>query len=395
MYTRAYQFTLVCSLDKDVIYVNRNTLMSSEKLTVNPDITIFQNNNESMMYFSSTKKYFRMGQSAIQLIEVLQKESYTIDQLIIKFCNVKNLNNNDMQEHLKSFIDQMITKGIIIYKEGNNSHLNNVITNENNLRLGKKKRPLLKAGTTKGNRLFSWISPKSEEVKLSSFIILGIFAIGCLSLIISVLINYIDLYNNVPSLRYPVLLYVIPWLLLHMALHESSHAFACKRHGGELREIGVGLLYYILPVAYVDLTDTYRLPNRSRALIALAGPLFDIFALSITSLIIVTQSGDIQTIAYSLLGFQLFVLAINCNLFFPSDLYRSIESFVKDMNLRKHSFEYMRSVLLNKERPIYLKKLTPKKEVLYIGYAIIASLYITSFILSIILFYSSFITNMF
>ncbi|WP_377887561.1 site-2 protease family protein [Alkalihalobacillus sp. R86527] len=375
--------------------MNSNSPVYSEKLAVNPDITVFQNNNESMMYFTSTKKYFRMGQSAIQLIEELQKESSSIDQLITKFCRAKDLNINDVYEQLKDFIDQMISKGIIIYQEGSNAHLNDLIKNETNLRQGKKKRPLLKAGTTKGNRLFSWIPSTSNEVNLISFILIGVLAIGGLSFIISVLINYIEVYNNIPALKYPIFIYVIPWLILHMAFHESSHAIACKRYGGELREMGVGLLYYVLPVAYVDLTDTYRLPNRSRALIALAGPLFDIMALSISSIIIVTQSGDIQTIAYSLVGFQLFILAINCNLFFPSDLYRAIESFVKDMNLRKHSFEYMRSVLLNKERPVYLRKLTSKKEVLYIGYAIVSTLYITSFILSILLFYSSFITNMF
>ena len=61
-------------------------------------------------------------------------------------------------------------------------------------------------------------------------------------------------------------------LVISLALHELGHAVACRRVGGRVGKIGVGLLYYFLPIAYADVSGTYLVPDRwRRMLVGAAG----------------------------------------------------------------------------------------------------------------------------
>ncbi len=62
----------------------------------------------------------------------------------------------------------------------------------------------------------------------------------------------------------------LAWLFLKI-IHESAHALVCKRHGGEVREVGVALILFA-PVAFVDVTSCWRFASRwPRIHTALAG----------------------------------------------------------------------------------------------------------------------------
>jgi putative peptide zinc metalloprotease protein len=74
-------------------------------------------------------------------------------------------------------------------------------------------------------------------------------------------------------------------LAAHTVAHELAHALTASYFGVKVREFGVGLLYYMIPVAYTDRTDSYRLTSvHSRAAIALAGPAFDLCAAGLSAL---------------------------------------------------------------------------------------------------------------
>src|SRR5205823_5618157 len=61
-------------------------------------------------------------------------------------------------------------------------------------------------------------------------------------------------------------------LAVSLALHELGHSVACRRVGGRVGKIGVGLLYYFLPIAYADVSGTYLVPDRwRRMLVGAAG----------------------------------------------------------------------------------------------------------------------------
>ena len=68
-----------------------------------------------------------------------------------------------------------------------------------------------------------------------------------------------------------------PVVLLAVAAHELGHAVVCRALGVPVREAGVMLWGWFLPLVYVDCTDMYRLPaRRLRVMVALAGPYVDL-----------------------------------------------------------------------------------------------------------------------
>src|SRR5215831_17722103 len=50
------------------------------------------------------------------------------------------------------------------------------------------------------------------------------------------------------------------------ALHEFAHGLACKHFGGDVREMGVLLIYYVLPGFYCNVTDIYRIGRKHQRL---------------------------------------------------------------------------------------------------------------------------------
>lgn len=62
----------------------------------------------------------------------------------------------------------------------------------------------------------------------------------------------------------------VVWFVLKL-IHEAAHAISCRKFGGRVGEIGVAWMI-VAPVAYVDLTDAYRIPSRiHRMVTSLAG----------------------------------------------------------------------------------------------------------------------------
>lgn len=62
----------------------------------------------------------------------------------------------------------------------------------------------------------------------------------------------------------------VVWLALKIA-HETGHAVCCRRFGGRVGQIGIAWMV-VAPVAYVDLTDAYRIRCRyARMMTSLAG----------------------------------------------------------------------------------------------------------------------------
>jgi putative peptide zinc metalloprotease protein len=52
----------------------------------------------------------------------------------------------------------------------------------------------------------------------------------------------------------------LAWLVLKV-LHEFAHGLVCKRYGGDVPQAGVALIFFA-PVAFVDVTSSWRFPSR-------------------------------------------------------------------------------------------------------------------------------------
>ncbi len=78
---------------------------------------------------------------------------------------------------------------------------------------------------------------------------------------------------------------LIPAALLLKAWHEMWHGLFCRRHGGEVPEIGVAFLLLVTPLGYVNASSSLRFPSRwSRIQVAAAGIYGEAFLAALAAL---------------------------------------------------------------------------------------------------------------
>src|SRR5678815_2404447 len=73
-------------------------------------------------------------------------------------------------------------------------------------------------------------------------------------------------------------------------IHECGHAFACRRFGGEVHEMGIMFLVFI-PTPYVDASTAWAFPSRwARMAVGAGGMIFELFVAALASFIWVNTS---------------------------------------------------------------------------------------------------------
>jgi putative peptide zinc metalloprotease protein len=136
--------------------------------------------------------------------------------------------------------------------------------------------------------------------------------------------------------------FIIGGLLLHAIIHELSHALVGSYYGVKIREFGIALLYYFLPVAYTDRTDAYRLRDfNSRAAIAMAGPMFDLYGAGISAAASCLTSGTAAVNFRLLMWMQVITFISNLNPLMPGDGYHVLEAWFGALNFRRRAFSLL------------------------------------------------------
>lgn len=96
----------------------------------------------------------------------------------------------------------------------------------------------------------------------------------------------------------------LAWLLypLMKGLHEGAHALAVRRWGGEVHEIGIGLLF-LVPAPYVDASAATAFPQRrQRALVGAAGIMVELALAALgLGVWLFTQPGWVHNAAFMLM----------------------------------------------------------------------------------------------
>lgn len=164
--------------------------------------------------------------------------------------------------------------------------------------------------------------------------------------------------------------------LTQTAIHELSHAVACRYYGIPVREIGVGLLFYFIPAAYVDRTDAYRLPSRrARVLIALAGVCVDILWLGGYAILAEHVGGQLQQVCILLLWLQVAALVGNLNPLLPTDGYDALEAGLGAVNLRARAFTSLRCLVLRQPLPSWLATRSRPQRARYLLFGLVCLSY--------------------
>ncbi|MEU5418775.1 PqqD family peptide modification chaperone [Streptomyces sp. NPDC020799] len=158
-------------------------------------------------------------------------------------------------------------------------------------------------------------------------------------------------------------------LAAQIAVHELGHALVCQYLRVPVREAGITLMLYVMPVAYVDRTDAYRVRSRApRVLIALAGPLSDAIWAGVTAVVLLSTHGAVADVAGALLYSQLFLMMINLNPLLPSDGYQALESAMGSVNLRGRSFAYLTHLVTRVPLPSHLLTASRAKRAGYLTF---------------------------
>ncbi len=175
----------------------------------------------------------------------------------------------------------------------------------------------------------------------------------------------------------------LPWLVTVLALlvqatvHEMGHAAVCQALGVPVREAGVKLFCFLIPLTYVDRTDAYRVRSRfGRSAVALVGPLIDLIAAGVCALLILHDPIRFESLRW-LFGMQLFVVLNNLNPLLPvTDGHHALEAALGEINLRDRAFRYLGHVILRMPLPAAHRAVSATRRRMYLAYGLVSATFV-------------------
>jgi len=201
-----------------------------------------------------------------------------------------------------------------------------------------------------------------------------------------------DVSDQVLSLENLFLIALIYPLL--KAIHELGHAYAVKRWGGEVHEMGIMLLVFI-PIPYVDATAATAFGNKyQRMLVGAAGIMTELTLAALAMLVWVNaEPGVIRTIAYNVMMIAgVSTVLFNGNPLLRYDAYYVFSDWLEFPNLGSRANQYIGYLV---KRYLYgIKDLPPQVEnrtesFWLAGYAIASFIYRLTIMILIAMFVAS------
>jgi len=163
-------------------------------------------------------------------------------------------------------------------------------------------------------------------------------------------------------------------------IHECGHAFACRRFGGEVHEMGIMFLVFI-PTPYVDASTAWAFPSKwARMFVGAAGMIVEIFFAAICAFIWISTNNTelINHLAYNaMLIASVSTVLFNANPLLRYDGYYMLSDYLEIPNLQQKSREYMWGLI---KRHVFRVKSQqplppPYQRAQLLIYAILSSIY--------------------
>jgi len=171
-------------------------------------------------------------------------------------------------------------------------------------------------------------------------------------------------------------------LFILLTLHEFAHAVACRRLGGEVREIGF-LLMYFQPCFYCDLSDAWLFKKKSQRLaVTWAGPYFQLILLALSVVLwrLTVEGTFINHLAWTLVTVNWINYLFNFNPLIKLDGYYLLSDWLDIPNLRQKAFAYLGNVFKRRLLgwPIERVEVTPRERRVFLAYGSLALIYSAS-----------------
>ncbi|MGG1441057.1 PqqD family peptide modification chaperone [Brevibacillus laterosporus] len=339
---------------------------------------IYGINDQPLLYNPDIGNYVRISSLGIKVVGWLNK-GCTIEQIIERLTIEYQKPHEEVRPVVNNFLEQL--------RQARMLNIEPIPENLIGRSLGYvRKRPVFRIPLLKTTKKITY--PFSNLLGMFSTKIL--FMIGAIIFLLAVSIVALFLYKNSFLTTYGNVSWVIiiSVIVIHLLLHEMTHATILQRFGINIRQAGIGLLYYILPIAYVDTTDAYRLRNKyERAAVALGGPVFDILGAAISTIICLWGNMWWSNQFQIIFKIQFAIFIINLNPLLPSDGFHAIESLMGELNMRRRALHYFFCKITFRSSPNYLANLPKTKKIQYSLYTLLSVGYFVLIVYFMILFY--------
>lgn len=133
-------------------------------------------------------------------------------------------------------------------------------------------------------------------------------------------------------------------LVLIKLLHEFGHAFACRRFGGEVHQMGIALAYFS-PVPFVDATSSWAFRSKwQRIFVGSAGMIAELFVAALATFVwAATGEGVLHSLAYNILFVaSVTTVLFNANPLMRYDGYYILSDLLEIPNLQQRATETLR-----------------------------------------------------
>lgn len=189
----------------------------------------------------------------------------------------------------------------------------------------------------------------------------GAFVIWLLAVsgaVIAAIVNGPALSNSLADQLFSMTNLLILWATypLIKVLHEFGHAFAVKKWGGEVHEIGM-MLIALTPIPYVDATASSSFPEKRRRIaVAAMGMMVELLLAAIALFVwLNVETGFISATAYNVMLISgISTVLFNGNPLLRYDGYYILSDLIEIPNLAQRSNRYLgylaRRYLLGMER---------------------------------------------
>jgi putative peptide zinc metalloprotease protein len=324
----------------------------SDRPRLRPDLVLVEQTYRGELSFivkdPATRKYFRFRPLEVAVMQSLDGERTVAEAaaaLVEQGLKVSAAAVGRFAEKLKGMglCERTLRESSVLLME----------------RLRAQRRSRLSTGPFKGNILrFRWSFGDPDKlldrtIPYLRFCFTRGFVLASLALFVAQFVilaakwpEFVRAITDIYLLRASVWDYVLFWMIgnLIIAAHELGHAYACKRYGGEVHEIGVMMLYFEMAF-FCNVNDAWTFPDRkARLWVTAAGSWVQMALGSVCAIVWYLAEPDTLVADVALAGFLvggITAVVINLNPLIPLDGYYALCDWLEVPNLRKRAFDHL------------------------------------------------------
>jgi putative peptide zinc metalloprotease protein len=327
-----------------------------------------------MLYVSGTESYVRLGRAAVLVLPLLDGSrtgGQVARELAVHLAAPDEVARRQVDALLGQLRQASLLSGLAPAGLGRRERVADAMR-----RTPMKRLPL--RWVVAPLRRFAGAPVGARGIRLASAAGVLCLAFGVAAWLLSVLVS--------PPIEVRALIPAFALLLIQILGHEATHAAVLTLLGVPPREVGIALWYYVLPVVYVDRTDSYRVSSRlGQFAVPAAGPMHDLVWLFAAAVVTTQTTGFTQQVASALFYLQATMLLAGANPFLPTDGYQMLEALLGETNLRGRALSLVAYRLLRRPLPPQLAALTRRRRLAYLGYGLACLVYLGWLVVAIYL----------